>query len=105
VQAKPERAQLPDDRLLVDVGFFIGCGIQREDRPAIDKLVACPGTNTSPGEGHYQGILDQTAGSIACGHVDTLSEVVWTNDTNTMLASTQSLDDVPRHFQWWLADG
>ena len=72
---------------------------------AQDKLAACPGINTSPGEWHYQGTPDQTAGSIACGYVDTLSEVVWTNDTNIVLASTQSLDDVPRHFQWWLADG
>jgi hypothetical protein len=72
---------------------------------AEDELVACPGINKSPGEWHFQGSPDQTAGSIACGYLDTLSQVVWTNDANLMLGATESLDDVPRHFQWWLAEG
>jgi hypothetical protein len=42
---------------------------------------------------------------IACGHLDTLSQVVWANDANLILGATESLDDVPRHFQWWLTEG
>jgi hypothetical protein len=69
------------------------------------QLVPCPGVNQSPTVWHYQGSPDQTAGSIACGNLDTLSQVVWTNNANLMLGATESIDDVPRHYQWWLAEG
>jgi hypothetical protein len=69
------------------------------------KLVACPGVSQSPTVWYSQGNLNQTAGSIACGYLDTLSEVAWTSDANLMLGATESIDDVPRHYQWWLADG
>jgi hypothetical protein len=69
------------------------------------QLVACPGVSQSPTVWHYQGHPNQTAGSIACGYLDTLSEVAWTSDANLMLGATESIDDVPRHYQWWLAEG
>jgi hypothetical protein len=34
-----------------------------------------------------------------------LSQVAWTNDANLMLGASESLDDVPRHYKWWLAEG
>jgi hypothetical protein len=69
------------------------------------KLEPCPGVNQSPTVWHNQGSPDQTAGFIGCGYADTLSQVVWTNNANLMLGATESIDDIPRHWQWWLAEG
>jgi hypothetical protein len=52
----------------------------------------------SPGEWHFQGSPNQTAGSIACGYLDTLSQEVWTNDVNLMLGATECLDGIPPTF-------
>jgi hypothetical protein len=40
------------------------------------QLVACPGVSQSPTVWHFQGNPDQKAESIACGYLDTLSQVV-----------------------------
>jgi hypothetical protein len=64
-------------------------------------LVTCPGLDPSPTSWHYRDAPDSTAGSLACGDDDPLSEVVWTDDANLMLGSADSLDYVAPLYEWW----
>lgn len=68
-------------------------------------LVPCPGVNQSPTVWHLQGAPDQPAGSIACGDNGQLSDVYWTSNANLLLGHADSIDRIPRLYEWWLQDG
>lgn len=68
-------------------------------------LVPCPGVNQSPTVWHLQGAPDQTAGSIACSDNGHLSEVLWTKNSDLLLGRVDSVDEIPRLYQWWLQEG
>jgi hypothetical protein len=120
----PDNCQTPEEQLADNQLAALDCEVNQEtdvlfsatyvlygdvtalrsgfsDAIAQYDLVTCPGLAPSPTKWHYDDSPDQSAGSLACGTRGGFSEMAWTDDTELMLATAQSFDDVPPLYQWW----
>jgi serine/threonine-protein kinase len=76
-------------------------GATKED----DEMVMCPGANVqSPTTWHYTSTPDKTEGQVACGTYKGGPDVLWTRNTDLLLADGQGPDLGALH-QWWLKYG
>jgi serine/threonine protein kinase len=70
-----------------------------------DQLLMCPGSNVqSPTTWHYTSTPDKVEGQVACGTYKGGPDVVWTRNTDLMLADGQG-PDLPALHDWWLKYG
>lgn len=70
-----------------------------------DELVMCPGSNVqSPTTWHYTSTPDKVEGQVACGTYKGGPDVLWTRNTDLMLADGQG-PDLPALHDWWLKYG
>jgi serine/threonine-protein kinase len=86
------------------------------DQPTLDShfddaikensaLFQCPGSGIdSPTTWHYTDTPAKVEGRIACGTYDNRSDLVWSKNTDLLLADAQgpSMDDLHK---WWLKYG
>lgn len=64
-------------------------------------LAPCPGGNASPGTWNYGPHLSQPGGRIACGSVEDQSDVVWTRDSQLLLATVNGGPSLNDLYSWW----
>ena len=64
-------------------------------------LVICPGNIASPGGWRHLATPNVTAGTVFCGLAAGRPLVVWTNDSELLLARTQSDTDLNALYTWW----
>ena len=70
-----------------------------------DELVMCPGANVqSPTTWHYTSTPDKVEGQVACGTYKGGPDVLWTRNTDLLLADGQG-PDLPALHAWWLKYG
>jgi len=70
-----------------------------------DELVMCPGANVqSPTTWHYTTTPDKVEGQVACGTYKGGPDVLWTRNTDLLLADGQG-SDLPALHDWWLKYG
>jgi serine/threonine-protein kinase len=70
-----------------------------------DELLMCPGSNVqSPTTWHYTSTPDKVEGQVACGTYKGGPDVVWTRNTDLLLADGQG-PDLPALHAWWLKYG
>jgi serine/threonine kinase PknH len=70
-----------------------------------DELLMCPGANVqSPTTWHYTSTPDKVEGQVACGTYKGGPDVLWTRNTDLMLADGQGAD-LPALHDWWLKYG
>ncbi len=69
------------------------------------ELFQCPGSGTdSPTTWHYTDTPDNVEGRIACGTYNNAPDLVWTKNSDLLLADAQgpNMDDL---HNWWLKYG
>ena len=70
-----------------------------------DEMLMCPGSNVqSPTTWHYTSTPDKVEGQVACGTYKGGPDVVWTRNTDLLLADGQG-PDLPALHAWWLKYG
>lgn len=70
-----------------------------------DEMAMCPGANVqSPTTWHYTSTPDKVEGQVACGTYKGGPDVLWTRNTDLLLADGQGPDLGALH-QWWLKYG
>jgi hypothetical protein len=92
------RYSLFPDRTTLDKHFD---SATKED----DEMVMCPGASVqSPTTWHYTSTPDNVEGQVACGTYKGGPDVLWTRNTDLLLADGQGPDLGALH-QWWLKYG
>jgi serine/threonine-protein kinase len=70
-----------------------------------DEMLVCPGADSqSPISWHYTSTPDKVEGMVACGTYKGGPDVIWTRNTDFMLADGEGPDMGALH-QWWLKYG